>query len=341
MEDILVAVRSTTSAGESFISEAADQPRSTNLGPGSRVIASDQLLPDVPLMSADHATEILRSKPSFEQLVNVLRFLDWEASNVCGFDVRIPCSQAAQMVTILVSDTLPAYWSVLNEESHHATPKKRFKHPKERERILQCLRTLPALGAILARIKVLNDASKTGKKEALSIRDDLALLLEILDVIMEAKSFIRDAWSGLTAGVQDSTKRLSFWKEFTSLVASGRLLSVAAEAVSLLNDTDSNVGLQFWFSDGRNYSSWLGRQMTTIALSFSPGTEDDWKAAGLFLGRSLSLGYQGLWYSSFCCYPCLPREFRSGCWKHLFRTASARDRTLATIQASNREFAQA
>ena len=110
---------------------------------------------------------------------------------------------------------------------------------------------------------------------------------------METKGFIRDIWSDLTTCVQDPTKQLSLWKEFVSLIASGKLLSVAAEAVSLLNDTDSGVGSQFWVANGGEYSSWIGKQITTAVLSFSPGTEVDWKAAGLFLGRSLSLGYQG------------------------------------------------
>ena len=117
--------------------------------------------------------------------------------------------------------------------------------------------------------------------------------MEILAAIMEAKGFIRDTWSGLTTSVQDSTKQLSFWKEFISLIASGKLLSVAAEAASLLNDTDNGDVSYFWFSDGGDYSSWLGRQITTVVLSFSPATEDDWKAIGVFFGRSLSLGYQG------------------------------------------------
>ena len=290
-----MAVRSTSSTWESLISEATDHARTRSLGPASKADTSNQRPSAISLsiISADHATEILRNKPGFEQLVQVLQFLDWEASNCYAFDIRIPSSQAAQIVTVLIGDTLPTYWSFLNEESHHRISKKSFEHPKERKRMLQCLRTLPGLGAILARIKILNDVSKRGRKEALSVRDDLLLLLEILAATVEAKSFIRDIWNGLTTSIQDPTKQLSFWKEFTSLVASGRLLSVAAEAVSLLNDTDNIVGSQFWFSDGGDYSSWLGRQITTVVLSFSPGIEDDWKAAGLFFGRSLSLGYQG------------------------------------------------
>src|SRR5947207_9188918 len=126
MENTLVAVRSTTTAEEFFISETPDPSRSTNLNPTRRATASNQHLSGVPLPidSAEHATEILRSKPNFEQLVHVLQFLDWETSNIHTFDVRIPTAQAAQIVTVLISDTLPAYWSILNEESHQKTSKK-------------------------------------------------------------------------------------------------------------------------------------------------------------------------------------------------------------------------
>ena len=82
------------------------------------------------------------------------------------------------------------------------------------------------------------------------------------------------------------------WKEFVSLVGSGRILAVAAQADEAIRSKSADVGTRSWIADGRKYARWLGRGIATLAVE----RRDDVKGTTDLLKKALSLGYTG------CCF---------------------------------------
>ena len=79
------------------------------------------------------------------------------------------------------------------------------------------------------------------------------------------------------------------WKEFVSLVGSGRILAVAAQADEAIDSKSADVGSKSWIADGRKYARWLGRGIATLAVE----QRDDVKGSTDLLKKALSLGYTG------------------------------------------------
>jgi len=129
-------------------------------------------------------------------------------------------------------------------------------------------------------------------------------LLDVLARILKGENTIYKVWQQLYDGVvvqDDKIKADISWKEFVSLIAGGKLLSVTAEAASLLNERVEDIqNLWFdWISDGKEYATWLGVNISMMmkGLPLPMETELDkagWKSLGLLLGRGLGLGYIGM-----------------------------------------------
>ena len=87
------------------------------------------------------------------------------------------------------------------------------------------------------------------------------------------------------------------WKSFVDLVASGRVLSAAAQANDALKTASSNVKDEAWIGNGKKYATWLG---TGIAHLVKTRDETrgvkEWQPMADLCGKSFFLGYTG------CCY---------------------------------------
>jgi len=81
----------------------------------------------------------------------------------------------------------------------------------------------------------------------------------------------------------------ALWKETISLIPSGRILGIAAQAESALATGSGAVGEGLWIADGRAYVRWIARGVSAL----STGSRDITaiKSASLLLGKSVGIGY--------------------------------------------------
>lgn len=151
----------------------------------------------------------------------------------------------------------------------------------------QCLRSVAGLGGIAARLRFL----VKGAESQPGVKGQIEELLDLLQGIMGVKGFLHEIWiSGEEAG---EARRGVVWKEFVTLVGGGKVLSVAAEAESVLG----RGGRERWIGDGKKFTGWLGREIARAGSKIEAAEEGgEWKALAILLSRAFSLGYSGLFF---------------------------------------------
>lgn len=167
--------------------------------------------------------------------------------------------------------TVPDFWNVISK--------------KERGKLSQCLRSVTGLGGIVARLRFLvKDA-----ESQLGVKGQIEELLDLLQGIMGVKEFVHEIWVSGEGTVE--VRRGIVWKEFVTLVGGGKVLSVAAEAESMLG----RGGRVRWVGDGKKFTAWLGQEIAKTGSKIEVAEEDgEWKALAMLLSRAFSLGYSGL-----------------------------------------------
>lgn len=179
--------------------------------------------------------------------------------------------------------TVPDFWNAISK--------------KERGKLSQCLRSVTGLGGIVARLRFLvKDA-----ESQLGVKGQVEELLDLLQGIMGVEEFVHGIWASGegTTGV----RRGIVWKEFVTLVGGGKVLSVAAEAESVLG----RGGRERWVGDGKKFTAWLGREISKAGSKIEVAEGGgEWKALAMLLSRAFSLGYSGLF---------LPRPCQNSIWK--------------------------
>lgn len=109
------------------------------------------------ISSTEEALETLKNQPSFNDLKSVLDFFERETN----FSISSPSPLAAQLVHVLVSEVIPNYWSILHESSGKS---KRNKHSHILKLLLDSVRSITGINAILLNLKRLTQQSKETKK---------------------------------------------------------------------------------------------------------------------------------------------------------------------------------
>lgn len=146
--------------------------------------------------------------------------------------------------------------------------------------------TLKQIGSTVSKLRALLSVSRADLVHIQSLQDALTASLDVL-------------WDSTTALIQNQ----HVWKETLSLVATGRVLSVSAQAEQVLSAGEAEVGRRkVWCSSGKEYAAWLGRGVVKLCkdeaseLSAENGAEDMEKAveaAAQLWGKSLGLGQNG------------------------------------------------
>lgn len=242
------------------------------------------------LDSSEAAFDILSSKPDLKQLTRVLHWLDSEAAGDGNFNMKIPSPKAAQIINVLVNEIVPNYWATLNGQQTSG-------HLKPQRLLLRCLSSVAGIGAITTRLRSLVNSIRDGgtsknvgevdKSEAMSDQCDL------LQSILGKDTFITSIWADISLLIPKLSARSLLWKELLSILATGRLLSVAAEANEILNKGSSSIQKESWIGRGNEYSSWLGRNVGAMAIDLKEEDDEAWKEAARLLGKGLMLGYMG------------------------------------------------
>lgn len=242
------------------------------------------------LDSSEAALDILSAKPDLKQLTRVLHWLDHKGAEDANFNIKIPGPKATQIINVLVNATVPDYWATLNGQQKSV-------HLNSQRLLLRCLSSVAGIGAITTRLRSLVTSSRDGgDRKSISEADrsePMTDLLELLQNIIGKDTFIQSIWTDISILIPKLSKKSLLWKELISLLATGRLLSVAAEANEVLNKGSSSIRNESWIGNGKEYTSWLGRNVGALAIHLKEEDVEAWKEAARLLGKGLTLGYTG------------------------------------------------
>lgn len=248
-----------------------------------------------PLRTPEEILQVLQSQPSINTLARVIRHLQ-PSDGVCPeFSIDALGPPQAQIINALVSSIAPSFWPVLDSED-----KKLFT---------SCLQNIAGISAVVARIRLLTEALINNKSSG---SDELVHLLELVGQIFKEPSLVARVWLRLYRAVSDPIKQSLSWKEFVSLIGSGKVVTTVARAEDALK-TASVASKPSWLSNGSEYAAWLGRMivlMTSearerVRTSYSShthsigsgGSEDRaWESAACrcgshLLAKAFTLGY--------------------------------------------------
>lgn len=264
--------------------------------------AEDQLVPvetqqtkkpDFAISSPEDALEALKSKPDYATLSRALRWLKRTAPKVGDFNINRPGPKATQIIFTLVNDIVPDYWETLSREVC-----------EEKSLLIQCLSNVAGVGALTSRLRLLlsllKDIQKPAQVTSTSKTKSLESVLNVLETILARRDFITTIRDGIKGcNLHDSQKSLQ-WKEIVSLVASGKLLSIASEANLTLSDLSLSIEAGSWVGDGSRYAAWLGRCMQHTVEAVKVDDVKVQKALSQLLSKGLTLGYTGQRNHSYC-----------------------------------------
>ena len=274
----------------------------------------------------DEALEALRSKPDKWQLCKILQFLEQGDQS---FNIKLPGPKAALLINVLVNTIVPDYWASLDGESNSRENGKLPDDGWLRNVLVACLRSVAGVGAVLAQLRSLITASRDGvdKMANLGLSLRLKSLLEVLRDILEPTHFLTKIWSDLTTPALTPVQEMLLWKELTSILASGKIPSLSAEASDILGAKSDRIEEEFWVASTQKYSTWLACNIVDMASMTAVEDEGRWKWLARLLGDSYSLGYTGM-PTLFKGCSLTQDGYRVYYRNHLFQNASRRGRLL-------------
>lgn len=237
------------------------------------------------IKSPGDALAALRSKPDYVTLSKALRWLN-RTPNIDDFNIKKPGPKAAQIIFTLINDIVPDYWDILSD-----------KTGQEKNLLVQCLSSVAGIGGVTSRLRLqltlLSDSQKSAQVTAISKTRPVEILLNVLETVLAKEDFIIAIWLEVESYNLPSSQKSLQWKEFSSLVASGKVLSIASEANVILEELSSSIRDRCWLGDGSQYAAWLGRCMQHAVNAAKDDDVEVQKALSQLLSKSLTLGYTG------------------------------------------------
>lgn len=238
------------------------------------------------LQSPEDILNALKSKPDSEHLTRVLRWLDAGASKAGQFNIKIPSPKAAQIILLLVSETIPDYWITWQGAENPILL-------NQKKLLLRCLSSVSGLGAIAARLRIFMDLKEVARREANISKSTksqaLEELLDVLESLLQGNRFISRVLMDINSLISIPSQRTLLWKDFVTSIAGGRVLSLAAEADHFVNQSCSDSRRRCWVGDGSQYSSWLGENLAHSLIDRVQNLE----ALAQIFSRALKLGHVG------------------------------------------------
>ncbi|CAN9206083.1 unnamed protein product [Alternaria alternata] len=214
------------------------------------------------------------NQPNRKTVSKVLSYLTTE-----GFSLLLPEPLNASIAHQLINDTIPNYWRTI-------------KGSIEVLKLEDILRNPTGLGHLNTRLRSLiaDSRQKKAPGDAGNTAEHIADTLEILSSVLSGDETSHRVLQDVLAYGKNSTQRKLIWKEYLAQVASGRLLSIAAEAEDILKKSDGVYQDAVWVADGKEYAAWLGRNIA-ILLERSSSSEEGLTAVIELCSKALSLGY--------------------------------------------------
>ncbi|KAL5341140.1 telomere length regulation protein-domain-containing protein [Aspergillus crustosus] len=287
MEGLISGIRTTSRDQDIGLTARDDKPRHVGTEAINRT-PTDESGPDP--SSPAHILSILKSHPGQDELLQAVASLDPFRKGVTSatFDIRVPGPVSAQVLSALVTITIPDHWESINAGSKGSGT----GNTKLRSAILRCLSSVPGISCLVTQLRSLIAQTRASSQQADASGSTMRLrnILEVLSALLEPRDLISRLYTDIDTVYNNPTQKQVAWKELISLLAAGRVLSVSAEAISLSGGTDIPVKTT-WIGTGSQYASWLGANICHMSSKLSVSEEGHWKALTTLTGRGLSLGY--------------------------------------------------
>lgn len=283
MDGLLTAVKTVKRDAESplIAVESQDSPHDSK----KRHIDIDQNI------SVHQIIDVLKSHPTTDELSTILVTLDPfnDARKLQGFDIRVPGPASAQILQLLVSITIPDHWRTLNAKG------KKPKETKTRGALLRCLSSVAGIGALVAQLRSLIATARATTNQAGGANGELLIqdILSVCAALFEPADLVYRLRADILCLYDNRTRQQVAWREVVTLLAGGKILSTAAEALTIAKDLASSSSIS-WVGDGTRYASWLGGNIAHLMSKVKADEESDWASAATLTGRALSLGYSGI-----------------------------------------------
>ncbi len=237
--------------------------------------------------SVEEALECLKDEPDYDSLVSVLQYLQ---SPDASSDIRHPSPLSAQIAHVLVADIVPAYWSLLRDESSDGAGQIKTKKTSCLSLVLRCLRSITGLNAVLARIRASIADSKVDRTKRRGASLALEILVDLLSRLLSGNSSVRWIWKDSVPMNDEESRRRPLSQELVNVVGGGRIVSLAAEAEGI-SETGSSIKNASWVSESKSYSSWLALNIAQWILDTQ--SQEEMKLCADLLVKTLQLGYPG------------------------------------------------
>jgi telomere length regulation protein len=225
--------------------------------------------------SSNSALEVLKSQPSQEAVTKALKYMTLD-----GFSLLLPEPLNASIAHQLVNDTVPHYWRTLQGS-------------QQQKLLAAVLRNPTGIGHIITRLRSLISDSRQKKApgETRDATDHIEELLDILNAILRGDDTSLLVLGDVQAYCKNAMQRKLIWREYLAQAASGRLVSIVAEAEDVLKSEKSSRTAN-WIADGSAYAAWLGRNIAAL-MKEGDKTEEQTSAMGELCAKALTLGYTG------------------------------------------------
>ncbi|KAI0854338.1 telomere length regulation protein-domain-containing protein [Daldinia vernicosa] len=232
--------------------------------------------------SPEEALEVLKSQPSYDLLLSVLKYLQKGLRGNHSFDIRKPTPQSAQIIHVLVTEIVPNFWTVLQDAS--AGQSKGDLHV-----LVSCLRSLAGINAVVAYLRAL---LKEAKLDSKSLKDspvtfNLSFVLELLAHLLRSHDDIKYLWSNASFSGNPTQIRL-VRQELVSLFTNGKIISLSAEAEDICRQA-GRLKAEVWISNVKLYINWLAENI--VQWVESGVSEAELKVCTDILTRGMRLGH--------------------------------------------------
>lgn len=260
-----------------------------------------QLQDVVRVDSASSALEALKDQPSEETVINALKYMTTD-----GFNLLLPEPLNASIAHQLVNDTVPHYWTPLQE-------------PSQRKLFAKILRNPTGLGHIITRLRslIVDTRQKKASGDTRDPTEHIEELLELLETIFLGEDTSLLVLRDVHAYGKNAMQKTLLWREYLAQVASGRLIAIVAEAEDVLRARHAPRSAS-WIADGNLYAAWLGRNMAALVRDVGKG-KDQSSATMELCSKALSLGYTGTQAVSTASID-IHQRHRSHCCRAYLRT---------------------
>ncbi|KAJ4324798.1 telomere binding protein [Neodidymelliopsis sp. IMI 364377] len=221
--------------------------------------------------SAQSALQALKSEPSYETISNVLDYLN---SPTISFITPEPVY--ASVAHELINNVIPNFWELLK------------KRTKDAQKFAIVLRNPTGIGHIITRLRSLIAESRQSKAPGTtrSVSVSLGDTLDVLGRVLSGDEVSHSIWTEIQTFGKNEVQKKLMWREFLAQVASGRVLSVRAEA----EDVMEVEGIATLRPGGHDFAEWLGRNVVHM-LTIGDKSAACMTAMVEFSSKVLTLGY--------------------------------------------------